>query len=406
MACNGRAYWTCKCGGWTWAATPIARCFKCGAPQSNAARKWLASDGTSKSVGHDHRKLHKPPEARNDVGQCPTRSVDLEEWIVQPTNLRKQAKARKAAERIAARSTSERSTRDTKAPAPAVTTVVDEAMDAQDEHSEMGKLEKLLVHLQDFPSDEGVEELRSRYQQRLCQLRSEGSERQRDPTLQLLRAQRITRKRERQRDATARKMAALETKLDEVRAELEQARSEMAQAEKIIAEARLQEDSMRQHIASPQPGLQEPHSHPDIAETVAGLKAQLDALPSAFNSGNMEAAHAAMCAQFDRIAASLREPASKERHDGPVSASRATVDAHVDCKDAEGPPAASSVRGRPDCRVLAAGRRVTSPARGSRSRSRSDDSAGSSDQEGKLRRAANQPGQKSIRSWAVEASRG
>ena len=116
-------------------------------------------------------------------------------------------------------------------------------MDTASGLSELDKLEKLLAHLQDSPADEGVEELHSRYRERLDKLRSERNERQRDPTLQLLRAQQLTRKRERQHHAAAKKVVALGVQLAELRTQMESAQSDMAKAEEVAAMARLQEES-------------------------------------------------------------------------------------------------------------------------------------------------------------------
>ena len=338
----------------------------------------------------------RPIGARNSSGQEPTTAVALSEWIVQPLDRRKQAKERRAAERAAARITNER---EPIAEVPAVASVADEVMDTANGHSEMDKLEKLLAHLQDFPPDDGVEELRSRYRDRLDKLRNERNERQRDPTLQLLRAQQLTRKRERQHDAAAKKVVALEVQLVELRTHMEAAQSDAAKAEDIAAEARLQEKSLRQNIASARSAPEESQEQAGITETVAGLKTQLDALPSAISSGNMEAAHAAICAQLERVVESLRK--------APKSDVRSATDPCVD-REAEGVHVEEpGSRKRPGGHLHTSGRRGTSPARESqpRSRSRSQDSEVSSDQEDKLCEAANRPGQRNLRSWVAEPPR-
>ena len=355
---------------------------------------------SSRNARNDQRSLAvdaRPNGARSASGQEPTVFVDLGDWVVQPPNARKQAKARKAAERAGARLTGEHEP--VVIAAPSAVNFADEGMGMANGHAEVDQLEKLLAHLQDVPPDDGVEDLRNRYRERLDKLRIERNERQRDPTLQLLRAQQLTRKRERQRDAAAKKVATLETQMAQLRIQVEAAQTDAAKAEDIVAETRLQEESLRHNIASTSSVVEEPQEQADIAETISGLKTQLDALPSAFNSGNMDAAYAAMCAQFERVVVRLRGPSKSD--------DRTSTDPYVDCEAPDVQVAEPCTRWRPGADVHTSGRRVPSPAHESksRSRSRSQESGFSSDQEGKLRKAANRSGQRNLRSWVAEAPR-
>ena len=135
----------------------------------------------------------------------------------------------------------------------------------------------------------------------------------------------------------------------------------------------------------------------------------MDALPAAYHSGNMEAAHAAICAQLELVTAKLCAddipvPDDAERLDQErTHLDQASADPYEQACGDEERPSAQNARSRIDHPVVISGRCGTSPERKSRSRSRSQDSAASSDQEGKLRQVASRPGQRTIRSWFAAA---
>ena len=136
-------------------------------------------------------------------------------------------------------------------------------------------------------------ELRARYEAKLQQARE--ASKVRDPTVLLLRAQRNTKRRARQCLATRAAVRVLEAKIAELLSEADLARRAVEAAEEAEAEAKLREEPCRAQIAgfSPQltpeaPGAATPV--PDAEETVRGLRTQLESLPAAFRSGNMEAA--------------------------------------------------------------------------------------------------------------------
>ena len=343
--------------------------------------------------------------SRNDNGQHPTSSKGIAEWIMQPSGSRQQAKARRRAERAGEDGVGGQLPGPAQPPKSSRATFVEPVIvkDSQCVQSEEERLEGLLAHLQDFPPDDGVAELRTRYSDQLQNLRKDTSERQRDPTLQLLRAQKLTRKRERQREAANNKVAALEAQMEEVLGQLEEARTAVEAAADAIAEAKLHEESWRSSLAPATPAKADSRSNDALSETVRGLQAQVDALPAAFQSGNMEAAHAAIRQQLDIVATRLlvhhAQPSAPESTAKEEDAMRehvrddgyaATFPENPATERREAPHAAGMRGVGPDCR--------------SRSRSHSCESGSSNDQEGKLRRAANLPGQKGIRSWIANAT--
>ena len=331
--------------------------------------------------------------ARNANGQSPTSCAQIGEWITQPSGGRQQARARTRAERASEGRPAGPKSKESEATSARNAVLEEPVVDADKQcaQSEEKRLEGLLAHLTDFPPDDGVEELRTVYRDRLGRLRKDNSERHRDPTLHLLRAQRLTRKRERQREAAAIKLGTLESQMEQMRTQVEEARAAMDKATDVVAEARLEEESLRVNLATTRAT---PRTAPDLSGTVQGLMVQFDALPAAFQSGNMEAAYAALRTQLERIAAEIQNgTASHEGNAGesPVTGESTQEDPYGNCYCAEAPAAEE--------RNGSQGRRGTSPECETRSRSRSNGSASSSDQEGKLHRAANQPGQRRIRGW-------
>jgi hypothetical protein len=264
---------------------------------------------------------------------------------------------------------------------------------------EAARIEGLLGHLLDFPPDDGVEELRTKYRARLQQLRQEtNAERQLDPTVQLLRAQRLTRKRGRQRETSSTKLTALETQLALVHSQVDEARAALEKADDALSEARLEEEGVRQNLLSP---TTPKCSTRDLSSDVQDLMAQLDALPTAVQDGKLESAQADLRAQLGRIASAIQTFAAP--------ASQAHGDPYCVSVQSEAPSEGENdivTQPRPQgTDPDTSGRRGTSPARGARSRSRSNGSGSSDDKSVQMRRSAQQSGQKQIRGWFASTTK-
>ena len=281
---------------------------------------------------------------------------------------------------------------------------VDVDVDMPSSQSEVERLEGLLAHLQDFPPDDGVEDLRARYRERLGNLTKVISARSRDPTVQLLRAQRLTRKRESQRDAANSKLAALESEVVELQGRLADARTVVEQAGDAVAEAKLQEQGFRINLALAESPSSKSEPDAALSEVVSDLQAQVDALPAAFRSGNMESAHAAIREQLSIVAEKLRAPEIQAPSNvGPAEKGDAGAQQHFRVDNTS---TAAEQFDRHANETIGTQRSVNDPDKRPRSRSRNAESAWRSDQEGKLRRAAEQLGQRRIRSWLTAARGG
>ena len=260
-------------------------------------------------------------------------------------------------------------------------------------HNEAERIEGLLHHLLDFPPDDGVEELRALYRDRLQKLRKDSSsERHRDPTVQLLRAHRLTRKRVRQRETAATKLSALDSQLALLHTQVEVARAALDKADDVLAEARLEEEGLRHSLLLPTTPAS---TTAMLSNGVQDLLAQLDKLPAAAQNGTLESAQADLRAQLERIASAIQAYADPTElaHGDPYCVS---VQSETPSEVQSDVVIQTNTKSR---EPITSGRRGTSPARGARSRSRSNGSASSDDQADQLRHAAQQVGQKQIRGW-------
>ena len=267
-------------------------------------------------------------------------------------------------------------------------------------------IERLIEQLGKFSDDTAAAELRARYEAKLQQARE--ASKVRDPTVLLLRAQRNTKRRARQCLAARAAVRVLEAKITELLSEADEARRAVEAAEEAEAEAKLREESCRAQIAgfSPQltpeaPGTATPVWNAE--ETVRGLRTQLEALPAAFRSGNLEAAHAAITAQLESLASSFAPVVPPQAPSTPIGARTAVPhgDTPLPATTRDTPPVsprnlALALVPSPGARRRGSPLRAEeerTPARRSRSRGAGADDAA----EGRT------PGQASLDRWVVAA---
>ena len=148
---------------------------------------------------------------------------------------------------------------------------------------------------------------------RLEQLRQERVDKGRDPTIMLLRAQRLTRKRERQCEAAAAHADALREELEGVQAWHDEAVLAIRRSRAALEEAGANEEELRRGLV---PGIG-PGTDAGVPtgpveaslQDFMGFKAQLEALPAAMRAGNMDVAHGAILQQtasiIGRVAAAV-----------------------------------------------------------------------------------------------------
>ena len=409
------AYWTCRCGAWTFINGPTAKDLNETKQKRGNAQGPRGADGRAptKPVLGDwqvvrRRKLRRP---RTDV--------DEREALLAPA-----AKHLPAAQAVEV---------DDDMPEHDEEVAAQDDAEGQDEEA----ITKLVTQLELFKGDTAAGELCGRYKEKLRRLR-EGNAAPRNPALLLLRAQRATKRRAKRGEAARERVRRLEAKVEELLAEAEEARKEVQEAEEAEAEARRQEDAYREEIAAAKGGDAEGrHGHGD---TVQGLRLQIAALPEAIRSGNADAAQRAIAEQLDALAEGLAErpraPAGRRkeaatgadigaapstpigRTPGPAAGSPdgQTPTGHAPERAAAGPgeqaptgrgpsptPTCHDGRRRPTWPTGHSGRRGTSPDAYSsadpsigRSRSRGSD-VGAAER----RRDARSQGQQSLDRWAV-----
>ena len=294
------AYWTCPCGGWT----------------------FVGASATSAPSGTSPQGKRRSPAAggaHNADGGRP-RAAKLGDWQVVDRRRRRRSDSSSAAPGGRRPASAPRQLPPTPPPPPK-TFVIPDAGDGDDDMADdhegaddspggsaaqdVEAIERLVEQLGRFADDSDFAELRARYEEKLRLARD--ASKPRDPTVLLLRAQRNTRRRGRHLEAARAEVRKLETKITDLLTEADEARSAVETAEEKEAEARLREESCRAHIAgrSPQLTPRAPPARPPAAvaeDTICGLRAQLEALPAAFRSGNTEAAHTAITAQFEALA--------------------------------------------------------------------------------------------------------
>ena len=333
----------------------------------------------------------------------------MDDFIKQPRRRRAQAKARGLSASLAEKTKKPAESPDpllveaAQAPMDQVTGDAQEVVDSDmDEDSNEEKIRGFLDHLEDLPEDAEVACLRTRYSEKLEKLRSRTVAKQRDPTVQLLRAQRKVRRREKQQAAARATVASCEAALAEATSKLSDARETASTADDNLAEARLVAEGFRASLASaaPTPVVPNAAAVADAMQAVSGLRTQIATFPSAFQEGNADVAHQAISRQLEALAsqvAALSTAAAAAGSSGSEEGGPALrPDGHEQC--ATDVPVSDP---RIGIGTRRSGRRGTSPASsGHRSRSRSSRSSGSEGEESALRRAANLPGQRSIRNFA------
>jgi len=443
---NCAPYWTCKCGAWTWSTS--TSCFGCGRWPSAEAAKWIGVDAKKS------QRSRAPPTARSASGARPTQQVSIGDWVVQPRGRREQAKARAAATSAASASPSpvrvdtraRTPPRRSAAPTPSDQPVPDSPVadpqpakpKGKDEHgaeshdapawppesADEDTISRWLQCMRGLPKDEVLEGRRKLLEERLADIRRN----KRNPTVQLLRAQAVTRKRERQQETAAGKVAALEEKLEDLRAQLGEAKLAVITAGVNLEEARENERALRAGVA-PIAESQGGHELPaGTMQDLEGLRAQLEALPAAYRAGNLHVAHAAILRQAECIIAKAARASGAtagiatptyedEYHNDAMSDGGAhpetprredATDRRCRSRDADPgrtPDGTSAVHHVLSPFPLVSGRRGTSPPSDRRGRSRSRCSGAGERSESEataLRRVARMPGQKRLE-WAAKA---
>ena len=261
---------------------------------------------------------------------------------------------------------------------------------------------------------------------RLEQLRRERVDKGRDPTIMLLRAQRLTRKRERQCEAAAAHADALRQELEGVQARHDEAVLAIRRSRAALEEAGAHEEELRRGLVpGTGPGTDAgiPAGPVEASlQDLMGLKAQLEALPAAMRAGNMDLAHGAVLQQtasiIERVAAAVGAdaPADGEppRYEGLRSAAATPGAMAGSCGGGMGAQAEATPPAHAPSTPQAPAGRAESPSdwpaapfsEGATSRSRSRGSeAGSAteDEPAALRRAARAPGQTRL-NWAPRSA--
>ena len=263
------AYWTCRCGAWTFINGPTAK-------DPNATKQ----------------KRDNAQGPRGADGRAPTKPV-LGDWqVVSRRKLRRprtDADEREPLPAPAAKHLPAAQAMEVDDDMPEH----DEAVAVQDDDEEQDEeaITKLVTQLELVKGDAAADELCGRYKEKLRRLR-EANAAPRNPALLPLRAQRTTKRRAKRGEAARERVRRLEAKVEELLAETEEARKEVQEAEEAEVEARRQEDAYREEIAAAKAGDAEGrHGHED---TVRGLRLQVAALPEAIRSGNADAAQRAI----------------------------------------------------------------------------------------------------------------
>jgi hypothetical protein len=333
----GKPYWVCGCGAWTWCAardehSGACHCHGCGRRREN-------DDGRrSPPATPTPRRYERYSQQTNDSSVSPSKS-QLGDWIIQPSGSRAQSKARKAAERKEKKdkksAAADRSylrgdsrSRDPE-PSPAPWRRPDGPEAAQ--HSQPrwrspgrepasqgdapwipddvdeATLEGWLLSLRSMPRDDALTGRIMRMEKRLEEIRK-------DPmgagvTVQLLRAQALTKKRERQRTAADDRAQDILRDISTLRDEHDEALLAVVKADSLWAEAKDKERLLRAGVAGidvlgaelGRASLAQEHLH-----ALMGLQNQLEGLPAAWDNGNCAQAHAAALAQSTAIIKMLR----------------------------------------------------------------------------------------------------
>lgn len=384
------AYWTCPCGSWSYVNQ---------APRGGGGR---ANHGQAKG-----------DKARGADGSAPSSPV-LGDWrVVESRKPRKRGSPARAVGdgQAAARGAARQgpgADQDADDAADTVERVPDEdvgaggKIDSEDE----GAIEKLIEQLGRFAGDAATEALRERYEARLRKIREASAPR--NPAVQLLRAQKVTRRKAKQAEAAREKVRGIERRVEDLLAEAEKARKEVEETERAEEEAKKKEEDYRREVAGgaagPDPTLCE--------ETVRGLQAQIAALPAAARCGNIEDAHKAIVTQLEALA---RAVARDTADHGSLRGAPAPGEGPTGGHEEEGPlpeervaapqPEEGVATPRPRRRSMASGRRGTSPGSPEpggeappdedSGRSRSRDSRHKGPGEGRP------PGQQALDRWAV-----
>ena len=458
---SGAPYWVCACGGWTWADR--SSCHGCGRRPDPATAGWLRGLALAKPG-----PAQKHGGARGDGGSTPTEKATLEEWMVQPRGKRNQARARaraaEATEGGAMASARARSPgrRAAPAPAPAPAGDMPAPMECQEERrgedqqvdppnldeellpdaeaedqqflasadgADEQTIEGWIRCIEGLPSDPAMRQRKLALEARLDELRKARAEQNRNPTLQLLRAQAHTRRRERQRDAAEARAASLEDRLAEAQARLDEARLEVQRADLNLEEARGKEAALRAELApTHEPGEATGPPREEAEHTLRdllGLWGQLEALPAAAEAGNLPLAHGEVLRQAKAIITRLTDGARAEGtaerggdgeepdlhatpRGGDDDEPAAELPAGAQAAEGSDEPRGRTLGGAPEAgrarppRTPTSGRRGTTPtadAATSRSRSRGSDAAEQEREEDLLRQAAAQPGQRRLDAW-------
>ena len=313
---QARPYWTCGCGAWTWATT--TRCSACGRNPPAKTREWLRAKETASPP--------LPPPPRSADGGAPTSALPIGEWLVQPKGGRAQAKARRYAEQQRAAAAADpageeaaspvrpRPPRSTQPGAPHREASAhtppkhDRAAADQDQRGkdwlpsdvDEETVNGWLQSMRSLPKDEYIQSRIDCLEKKLEDIRSGGDGKSTDSAVQLLRAQSLTKKRERQRAAAVQKAGELEQHLVQLQAERDEALLTVERAGALLDEAKEKERALRAGLAAPSAG--EPTRTAELAlNDLLGLQAQLQELPAAMAAGNMDAAHGAVLRQTSAI---------------------------------------------------------------------------------------------------------
>jgi len=378
------AYWTCPCGSWSYINQ---------APRGGGGRS-----------GHSHSKGGKP---RSTGGSAPSNPV-LGDWqVVESRRSRKRGSpARALGDGQAAARDAARQEPDASQDADDMEDVVEREPDEEigaggkTDSEDEDAIEKLIEQLGRFAGDAATKALRERYEAKLRKVREANAPR--NPAVQLLRAQKVSRRKAKQAEAAREKVRGLERRVEDLLAEAEEARKEVEEAERAEEEAKKKEEDCRREVAGgaagPDPTLCE--------ETVRGLQAQVAALPDAARCGNIEDAHKAIVAQLEALARAVARDAAGR---GGPSGAPAPGEGPAGGREEEEPlPGGGVATPQPRRRGTVSGRRGTSPSmsdasepggealsEGDSGRSRSRDSRHRRPDEGRP------PGQQALDRWAV-----
>jgi len=354
-----RAYWTCACGGWTWAHTSTIACHKCGKHPTKAATQWVGASAAKWQAASCGKvaaawAAAKPGNVgghapRSGNGDKPTASAPLQEWVVQPRGRKQQRSARREAA----------ATGDQVEPIN-----VDDDMEVAEEPSILQQLEAARKRVAEFEAvGDAAREAIPGFDVLLEAARAKRDQLQKDRKAtrpvhwRLVEAQRLAKAKGDALDRAHKRVSTLREQHDQILAKITEDELEIIKAKQALIDADNAVAKILGELAEEAKPATEPVSRAADATVAAaeGLAQQLAALPAALAAKNAEAAVAAIQLQFIALVAQLR---GDTKHDGSTAGGDGNAATSPNCDDLPNNVRHGLSRKLP----RASGRRGTSPS--------------------------------------------